>query len=379
MKLILSLLFTAFSFAEETSLKELESLTQGLHTLPSIFTQSPKQNVTLDDTSKKEILKNQADAKTLKILNEQYKKSQKYLDQLQILDLLMPRAPQDISLKLDYIEAQKRVYYHPQPTLKKKDELEKELKNIIKTHPNHEDAYWSLFDLNHYYIEWAQNTEFYNKDFALQNLEFIKVIQKRFGETNKTAKYLCQYLIRNHLYQEAHPSCQKAKNLNPKNPETLIYTDYLLNNQNKKSLLKILKKHPHSVKVYLVVGELFFDQEKYSLSYKYFKKALSLDSQSLSAILGAAQSLFYEDKPNEALLYYVKACGLSVLKTRNLFQKAKSILNQKNLFDIASRYQAQLNYCVNGITGNSLKYSFLEQFHNSILINFENYIFLKQS
>ena len=307
----------------------------------------PYQKDFIDDTSKKEILKNQTDTKALQILNEQYKNGQKYFEQLRILDLLMPRLPQDISVQLDYIEAQKKAYYYTQPTLNKKREIEKKLNNIIKNHPNHQEAYWSLFDLNHYYVQWSYPTELYNKDDVLQNLELVKIIQRKFGETSKTLKYLCQYLVKNHLYQEAPKPCQKAKTLNPQDAETLIYSDFLLKNQDQKKLLQILKKFPQSAKVYIAVGDLFFNQKKYSLSYKFFKKALSLDAKSFHATLGIARSLFYDNKHEKALQYFVEACQISNFKARALFQKAKSILNQKNLFKIASRYQYQINYCTN--------------------------------
>ena len=308
----------------------------------------------LDDTSKKEMLEKQTDTKSLQMLNEQYKKGQKYFEQLKILDLLMPRLPKDMSIQLDYIEAQMKAYYHPQPTLQKKKKLQKKLNTMIKNHPNHQRAYWILFDVNHYYIEWSYPTEFYNKDDALQNLEVVRSIKKRFGDTGKTSKYLCQYLVRNHFYQEAPKPCQKAKELNPNDPETLIYSDFLLKNQDQTKLLQILKKFPQSTRVYITAGNLFFDQKKYSLSYKFFTKALSLDDQSFIATLGVARSLFYDDKPGEALQHYVKACQMSVFKARNFFQKAKSILNQKNLFKVASRYQYQINRCINSPTNINL-------------------------
>ena len=359
--IILPLLWITFSFSQGTNLtskkpskndkdevlEELEFFNKNLDISLSSSNQKNKEKIILDDTSKKEMLKNQTDKKTLKMLNEQYKKGKKYSDQLQILDLLIPQLPQDISLKLDRIKAQKMLYYYPYPTLKKKLELKKQLEAIIKNHPNHQEAYWSLWDLNDYYVKWSQNTEFYDKNFVLQNLELIKVIQERFGENSQSVKYLCQYLVLNHLYNEAPQACQKAKTLNSEDPETLIYADYLLKKQDQKSLLKILKKFPRSLEAHIVTGDLFLDQKKYSLSHKYFKKALSLQPDHLLALIGVAESLFYNDKPEKALQYYVKSCGLSVLRTRSLFQKAKSILNQKNLFKIADRYQYQINLCIN--------------------------------
>ena len=356
--LLLPLLWTTLSFAQTNSdkvLEELQSFTQGIDTikkerLENQNDEDPLPAPSSDDIDKKEELKKQSSIKDLKMLNEQYKKSQKYSEQLQILDLLIPKLPKDISLQLDQIQAQKKIYYYPHPTIKKKLELEKKLKKIINHHPRHPEAYWSLFDLNDFYIKWSQNTEFYSKDYALQNLEFIKVIGEKFGGDRKTFKYLCQYLVINHLYDEAPPICQKAKKLNSQDPETLIYAEYLLKKQDQKSLLKILKKFPQSVEAHLLTGDLFFSQKKYGLSYKYFKKTLSFEPQNVRALIGAGESLFYKDTPKKALPYYTKACDLSVLKTRNLFQKAKSILNQKNLFDIAGRYQYQLDRCVKGIS-----------------------------
>ena len=76
-------------------------------------------------------------------------------------------------------------------------------------------AHWGLFELYHHYMEWSQDTEFYQEDHPFQTLKLLQDIYKQFGENQKIMKYLCQYFIINHLYVESQALLPKSEKTSP--------------------------------------------------------------------------------------------------------------------------------------------------------------------
>ena len=260
------------------------------------------------------------------------------------------------------IKGQRIEEYEANPSRIKKEELEKKLNAIINQNPKNEEAYWDLFELYHHYIEWSKNTEFYQENQSLHTLKLLQDMYKQFGENQKIMKYLCQYFIINHLDVESRPYCKKAKNLLPDDTNLHIYADYLnepANNSNQNSkdrplnksqvLLNILKTKPHSEKLYVTIGQMFADKKRYKLSMKYFQKAIKMNDSYIPGLLGLSETLIKLDQHETALKYYVLACQKHPYKSRTPFQQAKADLSRKSLFKLASKYQKQINICMNSI------------------------------
>ncbi len=267
---------------------------------------------------------------------------------------------------LSAIKTQRIEEYEANPSRIKKEELEKKLNAIISANPKNEDAYWELFALYHHYIEWSQNTDFYQENQAFQILKLLQDIYKQFGENQKIMKYLCQYFIINHLYVESRPYCQKAKKLLPDDTDLHIYADYLnettsgLNQKSKnlplnksQVLLNILKTKPPSEKLYVTIGQMFVDKKRYKLSMKYFQKAIKMNDSYIPGLLGLSETLIKLNQHEIALKYYILSCQKHPYKSRIPFQQAKAYLSQKSLFKLASEYQNQINICVNSIKTSS--------------------------
>ena len=263
---------------------------------------------------------------------------------------------------LPAIKTQRIEEYEATPSRIKKEELEKKLNAIISQNPKNEDAYWELFALYHRYVEWSQNTEFYQESQSFQTLKLLQDMYKQFGENQKIMKYLCQYFIINHLYVESRPYCKKAKKILPDDTDLHIYADYLnetTSGSNQKSknrplnksqvLLNILKTKPPSEKLYVTIGQMFADKKRYKLSMKYFQKAIKMNDSYIPGLLGLSETLIKLNQHETALKYYILACQKHPYKSRTPFQQAKAYLNQKSLFKLASEYQKQINICVNSI------------------------------
>ena len=266
-----------------------------------------------------------------------------------------------IDTDLTDIRKQRQQEYDPSPSRMKKEELAEKLRKVISANPKNETAYWELFELHHHYIEWSQDTEFYQEDQKFQALELLQDMYKKFGENQTIMKYLCQYLIINDLYVESQPYCQKAKKLLPNDTDLHIFADYFFNSthnelKTKKRktnkfqiLLNILKTKPPSEKLFTTIGVMFADKKKYKLSMKYFKRAIKLNDSYIPGLLGLARVLIKLDQPETALEYYILSCQKHPYKTRTPFQQAKAYLSQKSLFKLASEYQSQINVCINSI------------------------------
>lgn len=267
-----------------------------------------------------------------------------------------------INLELTTVKNQRKQEYDSSPSRVKKEELEAKLNKLISENPKNEQVYWELFDLYHHYIEWSEGTEFYQENQVFQALKLLQSINKRFGENQKITKYLCQYMIINHFYEESKSYCQKAKRFFPDDTDLYILVDYLrpstkdFNQEVKKGhknkskvLLNILKNKPSSTKLYTTIGNMFLNEKKYNLSMRYFKKAVKLDPSYIPGLLGLAQVLMKLNQPEAALDYYVLSCKKNPYKSRTPFQQAKAYLNQKSSFKLASKYQNQINVCINAI------------------------------
>ena len=262
--------------------------------------------------------------------------------------------------------------YFSSPSRVKKEELEKKLNEIISSKPKNEEAYWKLFELYHHYAEWSKDTDFYQNSQPYQILELLQDMRKKFGESQKITKYLCQYFVINHLYTESQPHCEKAKKLLPEDTNLHLFADYLGSaphdlNQKKKTkiLLNLLKTKAPSERLYAAIGSLFFDKKKYTLSVKYFEKAVKMDDSYIPGLLGLAQALTKAGRHDTALKYYVLSCQKHPYRSRAPFQQAKAHLSRKSLFKMAGEYQNQINICINSIkTSGGAYFSFsLTKYH----------------
>lgn len=320
--------------AKDEVLEELQLFTQGIDTLK-------KHSSTSENT------KPSQDIESLENSYKEYQKSKNYASQIHILNLLIAKKPTNKQYQFEKILAKKALEYDPFPNQLKKNEISTSLQKLIDIDPQFKKAHWALFDIIHHYNEWTKGTKFSNEEDILLALNLIKDISKKFGENRKTIRWTCHYMVAHFFYTEAKVQCLKLKNTSPNNPEGYIYTDYILSGKKEKALLNILKKFPHSQKVFLHVAQMFFDKKNFELSLKYFKKALKTDPQSFPALFGTAETLFKLNKTKEALVYYLKACKKNKIKAKIPFQKAKAQLSRKSLFQLANEYQNHINFCLN--------------------------------
>ena len=163
--------------------------------------------------------------------------------------------------QLNQINQEKKQKFDLKPTRKQFKKLFQDYQNLIENHPREQSIYWSLFDLIHQYIKRVKDSLLYEPELAQQALALLNDIADKFGESGKTALYLCQYLIANNFYPEGLKQCSKAIKWVPDDPTAHLLQFQHSQNKNKKNLLKILKQFPKNDHVLLFVG-LYFKEQK---------------------------------------------------------------------------------------------------------------------
>ena len=317
------------SSTQDEVLEELQLFNKGIDTQSNVQTKTSSQKST-DNTSAVQKDLNISEPKTAK-------KNQ----------ILLSEDKKGIDSQIKALHQQKTAIFESGPVQSQFIQLTEQYKKIIQENPDQPKAHWGLFHLLDEYIKWTQNTNFYNAELNSQALAVLNGIQIKFGESQQTTRYLCEYLIVNHFYNEGLIQCSRSIRMNSQNP-----TPYLLqflhssDNKDKKKLLKILKKFPKSPSVLVFVGRFFKDQNNDELSIRYFKKAIQIDPDFVSGIQALASVLFHKGQYSQALSYYFTACQKNYLKSITAFRKAKSLLSQKSLFKLANDYQSQINLCM---------------------------------
>ena len=315
-------------------LEELKLFIQGVDTI-----KTPKQKKLKPPEKKKK----PSPLLSLQDQLEHYRSAKDYQAQISLLDRLIAKNPKEAKWVHQKILVRKILEYDPEPSASKRNELLNEMKKMTENHPQFEPSYWAMFDLIHHYNEWTQGTKFEAEDHNSQALDLVRLIEQKFGESKKTVKYSCHYLMTANYRDEAKIQCRKAKRINPEDPGAHLKADYLLEGKSKSALLKILKKFPNSKQVFASAGELFFERKDYTLAFKFFKKAQRFDADYFPALIGTAQTLFILDQPKEAMEWYIRACRTNKLKAKTPFEQAKAGLSRKDLFRLANKYQSAVN------------------------------------
>jgi predicted Zn-dependent protease len=112
-----------------------------------------------------------------------------------------------------------------------------------------------------------------------------------------------------------------------------------------KHLKKAAKKFPNSPFVLTQVGQFLITQKEYKEALPYFKKITRQQPNSAEGRLGLAQSFFHTGKQKESYKHFLKACMLNKSQMLWAFKQAKSILNQKSKFKLASTFERGITKC----------------------------------
>ena len=275
--------------------------------------------------------------RSLIILAEAYENNEDYENQLRVLRKLVRKDDKNGAYLLELAKAFKNLYF----------------KTLLITHKEEAiKTIQTIYTLKKKYHEKAdiQMLDLLKKDEKENKYSILKLLQKmirEYGPKSQYTKELCKYFYINEYYNKSQQGCKRAMEFFPKEPNNYIY--YALSMEKpkdiEKHLLSASKKFPRSYLAQIKTGQFFIEQKEYKKALPYFKKLIKLYPKSAEAQLGRAQTLFFTRKEIKAYKHYFKACMLDKKDMIWPFRQAKSILNQKSKFKLASRYDRAITKC----------------------------------
>ena len=277
---------------------------------------------------------------SLWMLSLAYGKNKDRANQIMALDKLINRNPKEGKYVLAKAKASISYYFETgDPEFREQAyRLIEEVLTLNKKH--HEAAHLQTLRL----LKFKDDEE--NNYYAI--LEHLKTMARLYGLKKAYIKEVCKYNYLNNFYKESKNVCKRAIKHFPKEPGNYVYYTLSLKDPLviKPKLKKIAKRFSKSVFVQSQVGEYFLKLGDYENSLKYYMNAARANPGSAPVQIGLAQSLFYTGNEGSSYKAYYRACVLDKGKMIWAFKEAKSRLNQKNKFRLASRFENGITQCM---------------------------------
>ena len=277
--------------------------------------------------------------RSLLILAQAYENTGDYDSQIRVLRKLVKKDKKNGTYLIEQARGLRKLYFKT-GLFQHREESINTINQVLTLHKKyHEKAQLEMLELLKY-----------KEDSEETNYAILKLLQKMirvFGVKRSYIKDICKYFYINKFYVQSLSGCKKAMNYDPKEPSNYIY--YALSMEKEEDtethLKKAAKKFPKSPFVLTKAGQFFIKQKEYKVALPYFKKAVSQQPNSAEGRLGLAQSLFHTRKEKESYKHFLKACMLNKSQMLWAFKQAKSILNQKNKFKLASSFNRGITRC----------------------------------
>tara|TARA_B100001248_G_scaffold262582_2_gene259646 strand:+ start:1977 stop:3008 length:1032 start_codon:yes stop_codon:yes gene_type:complete len=239
-----------------------------------------------------------------------YRQQEKYLDEIRILNLMIPKHPNypygyvllgDALLKID-----------------KKDEAIVKYRKAIEINPKNEDAYWGLFKV---YDE---------KDNNYESRIILLDLIKYFGDKPKYLNPLCRLYSVDSFFKDSIAFCQRAIKKDRTHPDNHIYLaltyKYAKNNQQAEKIIKAAaKQFQGSEFAQETAGQIMFDIENWERSMRYYQQCTKINKGNLNCQLGLAKAAFSIGQYKISNEAFLKACLID-RKTITEFKKSAAIL-----------------------------------------------------
>lgn len=277
--------------------------------------------------------------RSLIVLAQAYENTGDYSNQIRVLRQLVKKNKKNGTYLLELAKGLRNLYFKTGLFQHREEAIT--IINKVLTLPKkyHEKAQMEMLTLLRY-----------KEDSEETNYAILKLLQKmirEFGVKRHYIKDICKYFYINKFYKQSLSGCKKAMKYDPKEPSNYIYHALSMEKSEdiEKHLKNTVEKFPQSVFAQMKAGQFFIEQKDYKSALPYFKKILSKQPNSAEGQLGLAQSLLHSGKEKESYKHFFKACMLNKPKMLWPFKQAKSILNQKSKFKLASYFEKGITHC----------------------------------
>ena len=277
--------------------------------------------------------------RSLLILAQAYENTGDYDNQIRVLRRLVKRNKKNGIYLLELAKGLRKLYFET-GLFPHREEAITIIHKVLKMNKKyHEKAHLEMLELLKFKEDSKEN------NYAI--LKLLQTLIRDFGVKRNYVKDICKYFYINKFYKQSLFGCKTAMKYDPKEPSNYIY--YALSMEETEDiethLKKAVKKFPNSILVRIKAGQFFIEQKEYKSATPHFKKAVSIDPNSAEAQVGLAQSLFHNGKEKESYKHFFKACMLNKSQMLWAFKQAKSILNQKSKFQLASSFDKGITKC----------------------------------
>ena len=277
--------------------------------------------------------------RSLMILAQAYENTGDYDNQIRVLRKLIKKNKKNGTYLIELAKGLKNLYFKT-GLFQHREEAVKTIDQVLTLHKKyHEKAQLEMLTLLKY-----------KEDSEETNYAILKLLQKmlrEFGVKKSYIKDICKYFYINKFYKQSLSGCKKAIKYDPKEPSNYIYHALSMEilEDTEKHLKKTVKKFPKSTFAHIKTGLFLLEQKEYKSALPYFKTVLSKKPHSAEGQLGLAQSLFHTGKEKKSYKHFLKACMLNKPQMLWAFKQAKSILNQKSKFKLASFFERGITQC----------------------------------
>ncbi len=280
---------------------------------------------------------------SLFLLAQVYGEKEDYENQVRVLRRLIAKDRKNGKYWLKLIKALRLWYFKTHELNYKKETVDaiRQVKELKLNRKYQELAQLEMLSL-------LQN----QKDIKLNHyaiLELYNQLVRNFGKKKMYIRGVCEYLYINQFYQKSLSNCKKAIQNDPRGVSNYVYYALSLKDPLKKetNLKQVADRFSKSFLAQLKAGDVFFGQKNYKKALFYYSRAVRLNSQSVEAQVGLAQSLFSDGQFKKSYSHFLKACLLDRQEALWIFKKAKSLLNQKNKFVLAEFFEKGMTKCSN--------------------------------
>ncbi len=278
--------------------------------------------------------------RSLVVLARAYEQKGDYENQVLTLRQLLNRHKKKGLYLLELARGLKNLYFKT-GLFKHREEAIKIINEVhaLNNKKHREQAHLQMLEL----LKFKEDSE--ENKYAILNL--LQVLIREFGVKKIYVQDICKYLYINEFYRQSLASCKKAIKYYPQSATNHVY--YALSLKDPKKTGEYLKqtatKFPKSAFAQIQAGQFLIQQKDYAQALPYFKRAGAEEPDSAPAQVGLAQALFHTGQEKKSYKFFLKACMLNKPKMLWAFKQAKSILNQKSLFALASFFDRGITKC----------------------------------
>jgi tetratricopeptide (TPR) repeat protein len=258
-----------------------------------------------------------------------YHEQNKTLDEIRILNLLIPKHP-------NYPKAYTNLAFAYLKVGRLDDAIEK-YRKAIEINPQYEAAHWGLLKVYE-----KKNNNYESRIILMDML-------KLFGEKPKYLTLLCKLFSVDSFFEDSIRFCQKAIEVEPKVPENHVYLGLTYKySENKQQAEKILKNaaklFPKSTFAQQTAGEITLEAEYWEEASKYFQTCVKLDARNLICQMGLGKAAFNIGKYDISNNAFYQACMID-RKTVTEYKKNAAILRINKKTDWYNKFTANISKC----------------------------------